>query len=130
WWEFMLGMEGLKSYLVRHHPEEFDAILQEACTEDATEYEFIHACIECYRAHFDPSRLKAEVERLEAEHTAMMERWADLPTAISKEKARERFAELEARIGQLRRQQEDLAELVETHYHEMLDLETAIGDAK
>jgi hypothetical protein len=130
WQEFALGMERLTIYLAKHHPEEYDAIVKDAYGEDATPHEFVEACLACYRANFDPSGLAEEVERLEAEHDGLMKQWADLPTPRAKEKAKERFAALEARIAELRRQQEDVAEVVASHYREMNDLQRAIDDAK
>jgi DNA invertase Pin-like site-specific DNA recombinase len=91
---------------------------------------FVDACVACYHVNFDPAAVAAEVDRLEAEHTALVEQWADLPTPRAKEKARERFAEVETRIAGLRRQQENVSEVVEQHYRDMLDLQRAIRDAK
>jgi hypothetical protein len=92
---------------------------------------FVDACLRCYRANFDPSGLAAEAESLEAEHTALMERWADLPkTPRVQEKAKERFAALEARIEDPGRQQQDAAEVVATHYRELHDLQRAIAEGK
>lgn len=130
WQEFMLGMERLTNYLRKHHPDDYNAIVQDSHGEDATPHEYVEACLAAYRASFDPSQLTAEVERLEAEHDALMAQWGDLPTPRAKEKAKERFAELEARITELRRQQEDAAEVVEQHYSQMNDLQAAIADAK
>jgi hypothetical protein len=92
--------------------------------------DFVEACVACYRANFDPAGLTAEIGRLEAEHTAMMEQWADLPMPRAKEKAQERFAALEARIDELKQQQEDAGEVVTTAYREMYDLKMAIAKAK
>jgi DNA invertase Pin-like site-specific DNA recombinase len=130
WQEFALGMERLTIYLAKHHPDEYDAIVQDSYGEDATPHEFVEACLAAYRANFDPSGLAVEIEQLEAEHTALMGQWADLPTPRAKEKAKGRFAALEARIEELRRQQEDAAEVVATHYQEMLDLQTAVAAAQ
>jgi hypothetical protein len=98
--------------------------------DETTPGGFVDACLAFYRSAFDPARLAAEVERLEAEHTALMGQWADLPTPRAKEKAREQFALLEARIEGLRRQQQDAASVVEQHYREIRDLQKAIADAK
>jgi hypothetical protein len=59
-----------------------------------------------------------------------MSQWADLPTPRAREKAKEKFAALEAQIEQLRQQQQDAASLVEQHWKEMHDLRLAIADAK
>jgi DNA invertase Pin-like site-specific DNA recombinase len=132
WREFVLGLERLQTYLRKHHPDEYKALMHDHYNyvEDEPRDGFVEACVEHYRAVFDPSKLTAEVERLEAEHTAMMQRWADLPTPRAKEKARERFGALEARMESLRRQQEDLGGVVAAHYGEMCDLRRAIDDAK
>jgi hypothetical protein len=70
------------------------------------------------------------VERLEAEHDELMGRWADLPTPRARDKAKARFAELEERIEQVRRQQEDVAAVVEKQYRAIKDLQMAVEDAK
>src|SRR5262249_14231585 len=41
---------------------------------------FVRQCVATYRSVFNPSGLVADVGRLEAEHTALMHRYADLPT--------------------------------------------------
>jgi hypothetical protein len=92
--------------------------------------EFVGALLECYRANFDPKALKADIKRLEAEHDKLMAQWADLPTPRSREKAKERFTELEARIDELKAQQQDAAAVVELHYQQMLDLQTAVAEAQ
>jgi DNA invertase Pin-like site-specific DNA recombinase len=91
---------------------------------------YVRDCLAAYRSLFDPTAVVEEVERLEAEHDALMGRWADLPTPRAKEKAKHRFAELEARIGQLQQQQEDAAEAVEWHYRRLTDLQAALAEAK
>jgi DNA invertase Pin-like site-specific DNA recombinase len=130
WREFALGMDRLMAYLSKHCPEDYAAIVRDSSQEDSTHFEFVQACLDCYRARFDPSASTAEIERLEAEHTELMGQWADLPTPRAKEKARARFTELEARIEELKRQQEDAAEVVEQHYQQMNDLQQAIEDAQ
>jgi hypothetical protein len=134
WRAFRDGIKRLTGYLAAHHPDQYTAILDDFATPPEEggpgPDDFVDACVKCYRAHFDPATVAAEVGRLEAEHTALMERWADLPTPGAKEKAKGRFAELEARIAELRRQQEDAAEVVAEHYREMLELQTAIADAR
>jgi hypothetical protein len=127
WQEFTLGMERLTMYLAKNHPEEYRAIVADSYCEDATPHEFVAACLECYRANFDPVGLKAEIERLDAEHTALTHRYADLPTPRAKEKAKAELAQLEARIEALERQQEDTSEAVEQHNYDMVDLRQAIG---
>lgn len=130
WREFRDGIARLTGYLADNHRDEYNAILREFSAPDTSPDDFVDACVECYRKNFDPSGLNAEIAKLEAEHDALMDRWADLPTPRAKEKARERFAELEARIAELRRQGEDAAEVVYTNYREMHDLQTAIADAR
>jgi hypothetical protein len=83
-----------------------------------------------YRSVFDPSGLAAEVERLEAEHTAMMHRYADLPTPRAKEKAKAELAALEARIEELEGQQRNAADVIEGLYRQMVDLQGATRAAR
>jgi DNA invertase Pin-like site-specific DNA recombinase len=91
---------------------------------------FVDACLACYRANFDPAGLAAEVAKLDAEHTALTHRYADLPTPRARDKARAELASLEARIEELERQQQDASATVEQHFREMLGLQQAIADAK
>jgi DNA invertase Pin-like site-specific DNA recombinase len=92
--------------------------------------DFIDACLACYRTHYDPHALQAEIDRLEAQHTAMTKGWADLPTPRAKEKAKAELAALEARIASLEKQRQETAESVADHYRQMLDLERSISEAR
>jgi hypothetical protein len=130
YWQFMIGMEELEVYLRKHAASEYRAILEDSRTEDATAHEYVAACLECYRSHFDPDSQGKEIERLEEEHTELMGKWADLPTDRAKEKARERFKQLEAKIDELRRRQRDVSEIVEKHYTQLNDLYVAVEEAK
>ena len=84
---------------------------------------FVDACLAAYKANFDSEELAAEVERLEAEHTAMMRRYADLPTPRAKEKAKAELAALEECIAGLERQGQDMAGAVEQQFRQVLDLQ-------
>jgi DNA invertase Pin-like site-specific DNA recombinase len=130
WQEFALGLERLQAYLSRHHPAEYSAILDDSHSEDATPHEFVTACLDAYKKHFDPSTVKAELDQLEAKLSKLMDQWADLPTPRAREKAKESFTELEARIDRLKQQQEDASAVVEQHYYDMLDLQEAIRKAR
>src|SRR5262249_11816265 len=92
--------------------------------------DFVCDCVAYYRSVFDPSGPAAEVERLEAEHTAMMRRYADLPTPRAKEKAKAELAALEDRIAELESQQQNAADVIEQHYRQMTDLRDAIREAR
>jgi hypothetical protein len=102
----------------------------ETLAEDATAHEFVEACLAAYRANFDPSAVEAELTKLREEHDRLVDRWADRPTKRAKDTAAARLADLEARMEELERQQQDAAEVVETHDREMLDLQQAVADAK
>jgi DNA invertase Pin-like site-specific DNA recombinase len=91
---------------------------------------YVRDCLAAYRSLFDPEAVAQKVARLEAEHDALMARWADLPTPRAKEKARQRFAELEARIERLRQQQRNVADVVEQHYGRLNDLQAALAEAR
>jgi DNA invertase Pin-like site-specific DNA recombinase len=130
WWEFALGLERLKSYLVRHCPDQYEALVRDSHEEDATEGEFILGCIEQYNRAFDPGAVEAERAELDERHSKLTARWADLPTPRAKEKAAKELADLEGRIAALEQQQEDLAELVEHYYQELHELGEAIAAAR
>jgi DNA invertase Pin-like site-specific DNA recombinase len=83
-----------------------------------------------YRSCFDPSKMTAELERLEAEHTAMMKAWADLPTPRAKEKAKAELTALEARIADIERRREDISETVAAQWRQVLDLARSIREAR
>jgi hypothetical protein len=91
---------------------------------------FVEACLQSYSRNFDPKELDADIARLEAEHSALMERWADLPTPRAREKAKERFAALEAQVEALRSQQRDAGEEVARHWRELLALRKAVREAR
>jgi hypothetical protein len=86
--------------------------------------------IAAYRTNFDPAAVEAELKELEAEHTAMYRRYADLPTPRAKEKAKAELSELEAKITELERQKEDMAGSVAALYRQVHDLQMAIADAR
>jgi DNA invertase Pin-like site-specific DNA recombinase len=148
WGEFAAGMGRLETYLEDYHFDDYVALLKECyATDEAPDKEgFIHKrldneesphkpgfvknCLDLYRQHFDPDILTADIERLEGEHSALMERWSDLPTPRAREKAKEKFADMEARIDSLKQQQQDAASIVEQHYRHMTDLRKAIQDAQ
>lgn len=134
WEGFREGIARLTGYLAQNHPDEYNAILREHSLPQEEggpgPDEFVDAVVRCYKTNFDPTEVTAEVERLDAEHSALTEKWADLPTPLAKAKARERLATLEARIEELRKQEEDASEVVAAHYTEMHDLQTAIAKAK
>jgi hypothetical protein len=74
----------------------------------------------------------AEVEKLEAEHTATMEKWSGLPPHLTRarQKAEEQMAALESRIESLRQQQQDAGEVVAKQWQEILDLQRAVREAR
>jgi hypothetical protein len=131
WGGFFEGLTRLTQYLADHHTAEYDAILAEQQSDPSfTPDEFVAACIVCYRDNFDPTRVGAAIAALEAEHTAMMGRYADLPTPRAKEKAKAELAALEGRIEELEKQQEDAGDVVITYRQEIRDLQLAIVEAK
>jgi hypothetical protein len=134
WRSFKAGFYRPCKYLRDHHPEEYVAILREQSVPQEAggpgPDDFVDAVVGCYRWVFDPSAVETEDRQLESEHEALMGQWADLPTKLAKEKAKQRFAELEGRIEELRRQLEDAAEIVEQHYREVRDLQSAIADTR
>ncbi|MFO0825226.1 MAG: recombinase family protein [Gemmataceae bacterium] len=97
---------------------------------DVSKDDFVEACVACYRAHFDPAKVAAQIAKEEDEYDDLMKKWADLPTPRAREKAKERFLALEASIEELKQQQQDAAEVVSTQYREMVNLQTAIADAR
>jgi DNA invertase Pin-like site-specific DNA recombinase len=89
----------------------------------------VERAVEAYRRCFDPDGLKADIAALEAEHTALMRQWADLPTPRAKEKAKAELAALEARIEALEKQQQDIGAIVAAQWQQVLDLSRAIKEA-
>jgi DNA invertase Pin-like site-specific DNA recombinase len=82
-----------------------------------------------YHKHYDADALEAEIARLDAEHTRMLNRWADAPGRLAKDKARELVEELDGKIEALRQQQQDLAKVVDQHYRMVHDLDCQVADA-
>jgi hypothetical protein len=74
--------------------------------------------------------MTAEIERLEAEHTAMMKPREDLPTPRAKEKAKKELAALEEWIADLERRREDISETVAAQWRQVLDLAQSIREAR
>jgi hypothetical protein len=56
--------------------------------------------------------VEAQIKRLETEHGRLMERWGDLPTPLARERARQKFVEIESCIEELKQQLQDAAGVV------------------
>jgi hypothetical protein len=162
WQSFTDGLTRLCEYLLEHHPDEYNALLQEESARqqdyDITPQtstpgslaraakraltlppasapvlppnDFVRQCVATYRSVYDRAGIEAEIGKLEAEHTVLMHRYADLPTPRAKEKAKGELTELEARIEALEGQQQDMSDVIEGHYRQMTDLQAAIRAAK
>jgi DNA invertase Pin-like site-specific DNA recombinase len=134
---FLDGIKRLMGYLAEHHPEEYEDFLR-LCQVPAEEggpgtsgEAFFDLLISTYRANFNPAQVAAEVARLDAEHTAVMARWADLRAgSLARQKADEQLTLLEARIADLRDQQQDTADVVVRHYREAQQLCLAVVNAQ
>lgn len=90
---------------------------------------FVSELLKSYRANFDPTGLKAEIARLDDEHTTLTRRYADLPTPRAKEKAAAELAALENRIGELEKQSEDASAAVLSQWRELQSLSVAVTKA-
>jgi hypothetical protein len=83
-----------------------------------------------YRALHTTGPVEARLEALEAEHTALMDRYADLLTPRAKEKAAANLKALEDRIAALEAHRGDLAEVVEGYHEQVRALRATIGEAR
>jgi DNA invertase Pin-like site-specific DNA recombinase len=92
--------------------------------------DFAASLLAAYRRNFDAAALASQVAALEAEHTALMHRYADLPTPRARDKAKAELAQLEARIADLEGQQAGAADRVEAEWRQLLDLRQAIASAR
>jgi DNA invertase Pin-like site-specific DNA recombinase len=128
WQAFSDGLHRLCDYLAEYHPEDYDALLREYEGYDLRM--FTAAAVDFYEANFNPARFTAKIDQLQAEHDELMTQWSDLPTKLAKEKAQAKFASLESQIEELRKQQENAADLVMSHYRQMNDLQLAIVEAQ
>ena len=72
---------------------------------------YVSACLEAYRANFDPVKVETDLVELDAKHTNLYRRYADLPTKLAREKAGAELADLEAEIERLKQQRENVAEV-------------------
>jgi DNA invertase Pin-like site-specific DNA recombinase len=92
---------------------------------------FLRVLLDCYRANFDPAAVDAELARAEAELADRLEQWRDLPKVPAVQaKARERLKALGTRIDELKRQKENVAEVVSGYYRELDELQLAVIAAK
>jgi hypothetical protein len=96
----------------------------------AHEEDFVAALLDSFRRTHDPAEIQQQIDQLDNEHTALMKRYADLPTPRAKEKAKKELAAVEGRIAQLEQQQQDIAESVEQQYQKLQQLQQAIAEAK
>ena len=65
---------------------------------------YVSACLDAYRANFDPAAIDAEIKRLDAEHDRQSDLWANPPRPGTRSKATKRLLKLEADIEELKRQ--------------------------
>lgn len=135
WFSFRDGIARLERYLADHHPEEYNALLryesvppEEGGPGHISDH--VESVVGLYRDVFDPAAMRAEIDRLDAEHTKKMKEWADLPTPRAKEKAGAELAALEARIKELEKVNGDAAGVVESQYREMESLASDIAQAR
>jgi DNA invertase Pin-like site-specific DNA recombinase len=91
---------------------------------------YFRSLVNAYRANFDPAAIEAELTRVRSEHDRLVDGWQDLPTKRAKDTAAARLKTLDARLGELEQQRQDVAGLVEQHCRELNDLQTAIGEAR
>ncbi len=92
--------------------------------------DFVAAAVACYRANFDPAAIGAEIERMDAEHDTLRRQCLKLTTPRAIEKTNRDMEKLEARIKELEKHRDDAADQVERHYREVMDLQSAIAEAK
>jgi DNA invertase Pin-like site-specific DNA recombinase len=158
WIDYQLSLSRLTKYLYEHHHDQYEDIVLDAADrygermrngtlgrfeaptrEERDKHEapggegrrFVEDCLAAYRANFDPAAVAADITRAEQELRELMEEWRDLPKlSIVQEEAKARMTALNARIEELRAQSENVAEVVERYYREMLDLRAAIAQAK
>jgi site-specific DNA recombinase len=83
-----------------------------------------------YRSCFDPDKLTEKIEELEAKHTALYRRYADLPTPRAKDKAKVELTTLEDRIAELERRREDIGATATAQWAQVLDLANAVKEAR
>jgi DNA invertase Pin-like site-specific DNA recombinase len=149
WRGFEEGVDRLCNYLMQYHFDEFadlldekehrqyeEAVYEASYNETAKaplpprHFDFVGRLLDSYRRNFDAKAIEVDLAKLDAEHTALMKQWADLPTPRAKDKAKQKLAELEAQMDALEKQKEDAAGVVEKHWHEMHDLQKAIAEAR
>jgi DNA invertase Pin-like site-specific DNA recombinase len=92
--------------------------------------DFAYDCFELYRAVFDPTVAAAELAKLDAEHGRQMEKWDQAPTPLYKEKAKARLDALEGRIQELKRQQQDAAQVVAAACREVHQFQERLYEAR
>jgi DNA invertase Pin-like site-specific DNA recombinase len=124
---FIDNVEDLLDYIRDNDPKGWAAMWEGL--GDAHEPS-VDRAVEAYRRCFDPDGLKSDIAALEAQHTALMRQWADLPTPRAKEKAKAELGALEARIEALEKQQQDISSIVEQQWAEIRDLAKAVKDAQ
>jgi DNA invertase Pin-like site-specific DNA recombinase len=92
--------------------------------------DFAEAVADLYSSTFDPEAVKAELAALDAEHDRLTKVWPTLPTERSRAKVKAEMDALEAKMGELERQQAESGAEVCDHYREVQVLSLAIADAR
>jgi DNA invertase Pin-like site-specific DNA recombinase len=90
----------------------------------------VERAIEFYRRCFDGNRVGERLSELEAEHDRLTQQCLNLKTERAIAKANRQLAELEALIGRLEQQRQNIADVVEREWREICDLRDAINQAK
>jgi hypothetical protein len=154
WKAYQDGVYRLTQYLSERHPETYADLVDHAAdryNERQYDYEvwlwevldqevdegpggdgrkYVEDCLHAYHRHFDPAAVAADIARAEAELRELMDRWGTLPNLpVVQEEKNARLTELNTRIEELRAQSENVAEVVETAFREMLALRAAIASA-
>lgn len=81
------NIDRLADYLAKHHAAEYTEVVERYNREPGHGHDLIEALIETYQHNFNPKHVEAELQRLDAEHDALMQRSGNFSTPRAKAKA-------------------------------------------
>jgi hypothetical protein len=90
----------------------------------------VETVAEVYRSGYDPAKIEDRLAELEGQHDILTEQCLKLTTRRAIDKANKKLADLEAQIKGLEEQKENLADIVEKEWQEILDLSQAVSEAQ
>ena len=114
-------------YISENDPEGWDEMWKPIAQSQEVP---VARAVEYYRRCFSAERYSDELAKLNAKHDSLTEKCLHLETKLAIAKVNQQLAELELKIEATTEKQQNLADVIEQQWREVLDLSDAIDKAK